>query len=864
LSQGLLAKTIFVPLIQPRKNKPINRQIKKMKIKRNKHDIPKSLLTRGMDKEAIKAAFWHHLVYSNAKDTHSATQRDYYTSLALTVRDRLVERWIETQQAYYNADAKRVYYLSLEFLIGRTLGNSVINLQMYQACAQALEEIGFNLEEMRDIETDAGLGNGGLGRLAACFLDSMATLGIPALGYGIRYEYGIFAQKIENGYQVEHADNWLRYGNPWELPRPEILLPVKFYGRVAVNQTQDGKPRFEWVDTQDVMAMPYDTPVPGYANNTVNSLRLWAARATNDFDLSFFNSGDYVSAVENKNQNENISRVLYPNDNFVKGKELRLKQQYFFVSATLQDAVRRYKQTPDRNEGVKHADMRNFHKKAVFQLNDTHPVIAIPDLMRILMDEEGLEWEDSWEVVKNAFNYTNHTVLPEALEKWPVWLIEQILPRHMQIIHEINRRFLVEVAQRYPGDTEKLKRLSIVSEGQEPHVRMAHLAFVGSSRVNGVAALHTEILKNHIFHEFHELYPEKLFNVTNGITHRRWLKKCNTALSDLLTQNIGDEWARNLEHIKNLEKFSDDALFREKWHIVKHGNKIRLAEYILRENKVKVNLDSIFDCHIKRFHEYKRQLLNVLRVIALYNRIKANPSALFVPRTVMFAGKAAPGYAMAKLIIKLINSVGDVVNNDPVVGNKLKVLFLANYSVSLAEKIIPAADLSQQISTAGMEASGTGNMKFALNGALTIGTLDGANVEIKEEVGDDNIFIFGLKDKEVTELRKQGYNPHQYLDSNAELRKVIEMIAGNAFSPNAQGLFQPILDSLLNGDYYMLFADFADYMACDDRVAVTYTDRDEWNRKSILNVARMAKFSSDRAISEYVKNIWKTDPVVRE
>lgn len=818
------------------------------------------------DKESLKSSFLKHLTFSVSKDVYSATSHDYYYSAALTVRDRLVDRWIKTQQAYYRKDAKRVYYLSLEFLIGRTLGNSIINMQMHRPLQQAMEELGLDLEQLRDVEMDAGLGNGGLGRLAACFLDSLSSLGYPAHGYGIRYEYGIFTQKIENGWQVETADKWLQFGNPWELPRPEVNFNVKFYGRVETETLPNGKQKFHWIDGHDVYATPYDTPVPGYGNNTVNTLRLWAAKPTNEFDLNFFNSGDYVAAVETKNQDENISRVLYPNDNFAKGKELRLKQQYFFVSATLQDAIRRFKIT---HEHFSHSKDKSFKEqlrilpdKVAVQLNDTHPVIAIPEMMRLLMDIEDLDWEEAWSITTRVFSYTNHTVLPEALEKWPVAMLEHILPRHMSIIREINRRFLDEVHKRYPKDQEKVKRMAIISDSGDPHVHMANLAIVGCHKVNGVAELHTQILRERIFHDFNEFFPGKFINVTNGITHRRWLRKCNSNLADLITKSIGDTWISDLNELRKLEPFADDAIFREKFHWVKRANKIRLAEYIQKHNNIHVPLDSIFDCQIKRFHEYKRQLLNLLGVIAFYNRIKANPKKEVMPRTVIFSGKAAPGYFMAKLIIKLINGVADVVNNDPDVGNKLKVVFLANYSVSLAERIIPAADLSQQISTAGMEASGTGNMKFALNGALTIGTLDGANIEIKEEVGDDNIFIFGLTAEAVAQLRQKQYNPREIYNTNSEIKQVLDMIRDNAFSSKEPGVFQPIVDSLLNGDYYLHLADFDSYMQCQEKVYATYEKPDIWYKKTILNVARMGKFSSDRSIREYAEKIWEIKPMI--
>ena len=704
------------------------------------------------------------------------------------------------------------------------------------------------------MEWDAGLGNGGLGRLAACFLDSMATLGLPAYGYGIRYEYGIFLQKIQNGYQVETPDSWLRYGNPWELPRPEFLYPVKFYGRVESHSGPDGRPRFQWVDTDDVMAMAYDVPVPGFGNNTVNTLRLWAAKATRDFDLAYFNSGDYVAAVENKNQNENITRVLYPSDNNYKGKELRLKQEYFFVAATLQDAVRRYKKT--------HETFDDFSAKVAFQLNDTHPAIAIPELMRLLMDEERLEWGPAWDIVSKVFGYTNHTVMPEALEHWSAGMVEQMLPRHMQIIREINRRFLEQVSLKYPGDHGQLGQMTIITEGPEPQVRMAHLAIVGSHSVNGVAELHTQILREKVFPGFNEFFPGKFNNKTNGISHRRWLRGCNPELAELITKKIGPDWIHDLTLLKKLEPLADDALFREKWLVVKRSNKIRLAEYIRKNNNLEVSIDSMFDCQVKRIHEYKRQLMNILGVIAQYYRIKDEPKGQHVRRTVIFSGKAAPSYYLAKLIIKLINAVADVVNNDPDIGDNLKVVFLANYGVSLAELIMPAADLSQQISTAGMEASGTGNMKFALNGALTLGTLDGANVEIMQQVGQDNIFIFGLKAEEVLALRQQGYNPRDHYQNQPELKRVIEQIGRNYFSPQELGVFNPIIDALLdNGDYYLVLADFAAYMACQDLAGKTYRQREQWIRKSIINVANMGKFSSDRSIAQYASEIWGIEPL---
>ena len=821
------------------------------------HNAKLKMLTNdllGTDVESLQRSVAQHLECSLAKDTYSATKLDIYKSLVYTVRDRMVERWIATQQTYYDKDVKRVYYLSLEFLIGRTLGNSLINLDLLDHVSQACHELGYELEELREIEWDAGLGNGGLGRLAACFLDSMATLELPAYGYGIRYEYGIFSQKMNDGYQVETSDNWLRYENPWEIARPEHLYKVKLYGRVHQFTDAQGRLCHEWVETHDVMAMAYDTPIPGYRNSTVNNLRLWAAKSTREFDLNYFNEGDYIKAVENKQRSEIISQVLYPNDNMFEGRELRLKQEYFFVSATLQDVIRRYKKT-----------QRNFDKftdKVTMQLNDTHPAIAIPELMRLLVDQEGLGWDESWEITVKTFGYTNHTILPEALEKWPVSLMEHVLPRHLQIIYEINRRFLDEVSRRYPNDTERLRLMSLIEEGMEKKVCMAHLAVVGSHSVNGVAALHTELLKSQVFKYFFEFYPERFNNKTNGITQRRWLQKCNPGLAQLSTRHIGEGWMRNLYELKKLISFAEDNGFRDEWCRVKLANKMRLAKYIEGANGITVNVHSIFDCQVKRIHEYKRQLLNILHVIALYNRIKSNPRQNRTPRTVILGGKAAPGYFIAKLVIKLINSVADVVNSDPVVSESLRVVFLANYCVSLAEKIIPAVDLSEQISTAGTEASGTGNMKFALNGALTIGTLDGANIEIKKEVGDDNIFIFGLSVEEASQLRGSGYNPLSYYYRNPELKVVVDMIGNGYFSPQQPQLFRPLVDNLLHhGDHYLLLADFTSYANCQERVSQAYCNQEVWVKKSILNVANMGKFSSDRTIQEYAREIWGVSPV---
>lgn len=802
----------------------------------------------------IKDSFIKHLLYTMAKDQYSATNLDLYKSISLSVKDQLVKRWIRTQQTYYEVDAKRIYYLSMEFLMGRALGNSLINLNLWDQAHQEIHEIGYNLEELQEIEWDAGLGNGGLGRLAACYLDSMATLQLPAYGYGIRYEYGIFFQHIRDGYQIETPDNWLRYGSVWEIERPEYLYPVKFFGKVAeVPQTDGNGVNYEWVDAQEVMAMAYDTPIPGYGNNTVNNLRLWAAKSTRDFDFEYFNHGDYIKAVQDKQKTETISKVLYPNDNVLQGKELRLKQEYFFVSATLQDIIRRFLKA--------HKDFKEFPDKVAIQLNDTHPAIAVPDLMRILIDQYDLTWDDAWDITTRTFAYTNHTIMPEALEKWPVSLMESLLPRHMSIIYEINQRHLNAIRSKFPGDNDRLRRMSLIEEGPDRMVRMAYLAIVGSHSVNGVAALHTDLLKKVLFKDFTELYPDRFQNVTNGITQRRWLRKCNQQLSTLINENIGEGWVTDLYQLKKLAPCADNADFRQRWRAIKRDNKEALAEQIARLTGIKVNLDSMFDVQVKRLHEYKRQLLNCLHVIHMYNRIKDNPNVDFVPRTVLFGGKAAPGYFQAKLIIKLINSVADVVNRDPALQNLLRVVFLPNYCVSMAEKIMPAADLSEQISTAGFEASGTGNMKFALNGALTIGTLDGANIEIKEEVGDPNIFIFGLTAEEVMAYKRNGYNPREYLDRNAELRRIIEMISSGFFSPWSPELFKPITDSLLNQDTYMLFADFDAYLKCQERVSQAYKDAENWTRMSILNVAGMGKFSSDRSIQEYAKNIWSAKGV---
>lgn len=810
-----------------------------------------------MDVESLKESFVHNLEFALAKDEFSATDRDKFNSLALTVRDRLIERWIETQQSYYRRKCKRVYYLSLEFLIGRALGNAVINLDLERNVEQAMLELGTSMEELQELEHDAGLGNGGLGRLAACFLDSMATLALPAYGYGIRYEYGIFFQRIRAGAQIETPDNWLRHGNPWEVERPEHLYPVHFYGRVSQSEDEKGRIVFDWVDTQTVMAMAYDTPVPGYRNGTVNNMRLWAAKSTREFDLDYFNHGDYELAVADKDRSETISKVLYPNDNVFEGRELRLKQEYFFVAATLHDIIRRYKK--GGFDGL-----RSFPDQVAVQLNDTHPAVAILELMRILMDKEGLGWEEAWDITVKTFGYTNHTILSEALEKWPVSLFGRVLPRHLQIAFEINRRHLETVSLRWPGDEQRLRRMSLIEEEGEKKLRMSHLAVVGSHSLNGVSALHTQILKESLFKDFFELWPRRFNNKTNGITPRRWLKLCNPGLSALITERIGSGWITDLEQLIKLAPLAESSEFRHAWREVKMRNKEALSRTIQRLTGIAVDSASLFDCQVKRIHEYKRQLLNVLHVLHLFRCLKADPNCAILPRTVILAGKAAPGYAMAKLIIRLIHAVADVVNKDSKAAGRLKVVFIPNYGVSLAERIVPAADLSEQIATAGTEASGTGNMKLALNGALTIGPLDGANVEIREAVGAENFFLFGLRAEEIAERRKSGYDPRAIYRATPQLKEVLDMISSRALSPEEPGRFAPLLHSLLDqGDQYMLLADFPAYVECQERVEAAYRAEETWTRMSILNVAHMGRFSSDHTVRAYAEEIWgaKSAPV---
>ena len=809
------------------------------------------ILFKGDQSDLLRATIRHHIMSFQGRDPERAGSIDTYRALSYTLRDALMYRWIKSQKNLYAKAKKRVYYLSLEFLVGRSLSNAVTNLGLEGPLGEALREIGADFEELQSCEEDAALGNGGLGRLAACFLDSLATLGIPAYGYGILYDYGIFHQRIADGYQVETPDSWLRAGSPWIYERSHFLYQVQFGGRVNNYVDEQGRYRARWEDTDLVMAMACDMLVPGYKNDHVINMRLWRAKASREIDLQTFNAGDYVSAVQNKVKSETISKVLYPSDDIAEGQLLRLRQQYFFVAATMQDVMRRFRKN---NKGF--ADLPN---QVAIHLNDTHPAVAIPELMRLLLDVEGQNWDLAWEVCVKTFAYTNHTLMPEALETWPVDMFGRLLPRHLEIIYEINRRFLEEVAERYPGDERRIREMSLIEEGPVRKVRMANLAIVGSHSINGVAALHTELLQQHLFRNFYEMYPERFNSKTNGITPRRWLLNSNPGLSALIGEKIGMDWVTDLDKLRGLEAFADDPKFQERWREVKRGNKARLAEIIAEScDGLQVDPDSMFDIHIKRIHQYKRQLLNTLHVIWLYQQIIAHPEVQRTPRTVIFAGKAAPSYHRAKLIIKLINSVAQVVNKDPRAAGRLKVCFIPNYSVSLAERIIPACDLSEQVSTAGTEASGTGNMKFALNGALTIGTLDGANVEIREEVGEDNIFIFGMTAEEVErEKREKNRTPRMVYERNPEVRAIVDAIAGGAFSEGDRELFRPLVDDLMSEhDPYLLLSDLESYIECQDMVGRLFADKAAWTKKSILNVARIGKFSSDRTIRQYAEEIW--------
>ena len=802
------------------------------------------------DKEKFKKELESNVRMLFRRKLEEATPQQIYQAVAYSVKDDIIDNWIETHKAYEKQDKKMVYYMSMEFLMGRALGNNMINLLCYDDVRETLEELGLDLNLIEDQEPDAALGNGGLGRLAACFLDSLATLGYPAYGCGIRYRYGMFKQKIENGYQVEVPDNWLKYGNPFEIKRDEYAVEVKFGGYVDV-EMHNGRQKFVQKGYQSVRAVPYDMPIVGYGNHIVNTLRIWDAEAINNFNLDSFDKGEYQKAVEQENLARTICEVLYPNDNHMAGKELRLKQQYFFISASVQRAIAKYKET--------HDDIRKFHEKVTFQLNDTHPTVAVAELMRILVDEEGLEWDEAWEITRKTCAYTNHTIMAEALEKWPIELFSRLLPRVYQIVEEINRRFVIEIQNKYPGDQEKIRKMAILYDGQ---VRMAHLAIAGSYSVNGVARLHTDILKKRELKDFYEMMPEKFNNKTNGITQRRFLLHGNPLLASWVTDKIGDDWITNLDHLKHLKVYVDDEKCQQEFMNIKYQNKVRLAKYIKEHNGIDVDPRSIFDCQVKRLHEYKRQLMNILHVMYLYNEIKAHPDMDIVPRTFIFGAKAAAGYYTAKLTIKLINAVADKINNDPSINGKIKVVFIEDYRVSNAELIFAAADVSEQISTASKEASGTGNMKFMLNGALTLGTMDGANVEIVEEVGKENAFIFGLSADQVMEYEKNGnYNPRDVYNNNQDVRQVLTQLVNGFYSPENPELFRALYDALLEKDTYFTLLDFDSYKEAHNRIDAAYRDEEHWARTAMLQTASAGKFSSDRTIEEYAKEMWHLEKV---
>ncbi len=810
-------------------------------------------LTRRLN-PSIDHYILNQLKFSLARDPDTATTRDWWIATSKAVQSLIIERMITTQTVHHRQNVRRVYYLSLEFLMGRLFVNSMYSAGVFQEIQEALEKLGLDMDELRKEEYDMALGNGGLGRLAACFLDSLATLDLPAVGYGIHYQYGLFKQEFRNGYQVELPDAWMQFGTPWEIVRPEYTTEIHLYGHVENIFDDVGNSVPKWVGWKPLLGVPYDIPIPGYGNGTVNFLRLWESRASEEFDFEAFNRGGYEQAVHQKNTSETVSKVLYPNDKTELGKELRLVQQYFFVACSLQDIIRRFHKS--------NTDWAAFPEKVAVQLNDTHPAIAIVELMRLLHDENKLPWDEAWSIVTRTFAYTNHTLLPEALEKWSVGLFQKVLPRHLQIIFEINKRFLETVEAKWPGDTGKKRVLSLIEEGGGQMVRMAHLAVVGSHSVNGVAALHTRLLKSDLFPEFDALYPGKFNNKTNGITPRRWLLACNPRLSGLITSKIGGGWERDLGRLRALESFADDPQFQADFMAVKHANKVDLARIILNDCGVEVDPSALFDVQIKRLHEYKRQHLNLLHILALYRRILQSPEAEVTPRVFIFAAKAAPGYDLAKLIIKAINAVGSKINSDPRIAGKLKVVFLPNYRVSLAQRIVPAADLSEQISTAGKEASGTGNMKLALNGALTIGTLDGANVEIREEVGDENIFIFGNTVEQVNALVSKGYNPGDFYNANEELRAVVDWVGSNYFTADEPpGVLGPLRDDLLHHDPFLCLADFESYSECQKKVSQAFRDKARWAKMAVLNTARVGKFSSDRTISEYARDIWNLSPV---
>ncbi|ACB50953.1 glycogen phosphorylase [Crocosphaera subtropica ATCC 51142] len=819
----------------------------------NKNPIKVEDDRTGLEIQTLRRAILDNLFYIQGKFPEIATKNDFYLALAYTVRDRLLQRWLNTIQTKLKKDVKKVCYLSAEFLVGPHLENNLINLGIAETIKQAVTESGLNIKELIETEEEPGLGNGGLGRLAACYMDSLSSLEVPAIGYGIRYEFGIFDQEIRDGWQVEITDKWLQYGNPWEICRPEASVTVNFGGHTE--QYVDGYDNFHvrWVPEYVVKGIPYDTPITGYKVNTVNTLRLWRSEACESFDFQRFNVGDYYGAVDDKVTSENLTKVLYPNDETTQGKELRLRQQYFFVSSSLQDMTRIHL--------LNNPNLDNFHEQWAIQLNDTHPAVAVPELMRLLVDVHEYEWGKAWNIVKNTFAYTNHTLLPEALEKWPIELFGSLLPRILEIIYEINRRFLDQVRIKFPNDDSKMASLSIIDESGERYVRMAHLACIGSHHINGVAELHSQLVKDTILHDFYLLSPEKFTNVTNGVTPRRWIVQSNPRLSELITSKIGDGWIKNLPELRKLESYAEDKTFRQQWREAKQAVKQDLANYIQKTVGITVNPESLFDIQVKRIHEYKRQHLNVLHIITLYKWIKSNPNLDIPPRTFIFGGKAAPGYFMAKRIIKLITAVGNVVNNDGDIGDRLKVVFLPDYNVTLGQRVYPAADLSEQISLAGKEASGTGNMKFAMNGALTIGTLDGANIEIRQEVGGENFFLFGLTTPEVLNLKAQGYIPRRYYQSIPELRGVIDLISSGFFSHGDPELFQPIVDNLLYDDPYLVLADYKSYIECQDNISQAYKDQENWSKMSILNAARMSKFSSDRSIQDYCNHIWNAKSV---
>jgi starch phosphorylase len=806
-----------------------------------------------MTVEALARSFLDNLFFVQGRSMERATVNDRYMALAHTVRDRLVERWISTVQNYQAQDVRVVCYLSAEFLTGPHLANNLINLGIYDETEQAIRQLGLDLNTLIEQEEEPGLGNGGLGRLASCFMDSLATLDVPAIGYGIRYEYGIFDQQIRDGWQVETTDKWLRLGNPWALERPEDAFEVKMGGHTEKHTDANGRLRVLWVPGKLVRGIPHDTPILGYKTNTANTMRLWSAQAVESFDFGIFNTGDFFGAVAEKVESENISKILYPNDEAFQGKQLRLEQQFFFVSCSLQHIL--------KIQSHANRPLADLHRNFAIQMNDTHPAISVAELMRLLIDEHAMEWDTAWNTTQHTLSYTNHTLLPEALEQWPRSLFGALLPRHLEIVDEINRRHLENVRQKFPGDEDRVRRLSLIDENGEKYVRMAHLASLGSHAINGVAELHTELLKTHVLRDFYELTPEKFSNKTNGVTPRRWVVLSNPGLAQLLTARLGAGWIHDLEKLRRLEPLADDRELHAEWRAIKLQNKARLASYVLDRLNITIDPESMFDVLAKRLHEYKRQHLQILHIITLLKRIHRDPNAEVVPRTFLFGGKAAPGYRMAKLIIKLIHSVGEVVNADPLVRGRIKVVFLPDFSVKLGQRVYPAADLSEQISLAGKEASGTGNMKFAMNGALTIGTLDGANIEIREEVGAENFFLFGLTTPEVEQRKREGYHPRDIYNSNADLREVLDALSSGEFSHGDKTLFEPLVGSLLNGDDYMLLADYQSYIDCQDRVSLSYKNPEEWTRMSILNVARIGKFSSDRSIRDYCADIWKTWPV---